>query len=201
LALRQAFYINLVIGAVFSPVYVFLLPSFDPKPKATVAERFLMIDWLGIVLCAGALACLVMGIDFGGVQWAWGSGSSIALFVVAGVLLVAFGAQQTFLILCTEKTRLFPVHFLKRRSLVVLFILNSEFDNPLLFLPHYFRKILIMAHRLCKQWTFHFCLLYPSLLPVHKGSSPYKQTTAISNLFFDNRATPRSTHLCVCYHS
>jgi hypothetical protein len=127
----------LVIGVVFSPVYVFLLPSFDPKPKATVSERFLMIDWLGIVLCAGALASLVMGIDFGGVQWAWGSGSSIALFVVSGVLLAAFGVQQTFLILCTEKTRLFPIHFLKRRSLVVLFILNSEFHDTILSLPHY----------------------------------------------------------------
>ncbi|PQE19585.1 Aurofusarin rubrofusarin efflux pump AFLT protein [Rutstroemia sp. NJR-2017a WRK4] len=134
---RWAFYINLVIGAVFSPVYVFLLPSFDPKPKATVSERFLMIDWLGIVLCAGALASLVMGIDFGGVQWAWGSGSSIALFVVAGVLLVAFGAQQTFLILCTEKTRLFPIHFLKRRSLVVLFILNSCASSGLFVSVYY----------------------------------------------------------------
>ncbi|PQE26931.1 MFS drug efflux transporter protein [Rutstroemia sp. NJR-2017a BVV2] len=128
---------DLALGAVFSPVYVFLLPSFDPKPKATVSERFLMIDWLGIVLCAGALASLVMGIDFGGVQWAWGSGSSIALFVVAGVLLVAFGVQQTFLILCTEKTRLFPIHFLKRRSLVVLFILNSCASSGLFVSVYY----------------------------------------------------------------
>ncbi|KAM3064830.1 hypothetical protein ACMFMG_010459 [Clarireedia jacksonii] len=134
---RWAFYINLVIGAVFSPVYVFLLPSFDPKPKATVSERFLMIDWVGIVLCAGALAALVMGIDFGGVEWSWGSGSSIALFVVAGVLFVAFGVQQTFLIFCTEKTRLFPVHFLKRRSLVVLFILNTCASSGLFISVYY----------------------------------------------------------------
>jgi len=125
----KAFYINLVIGALFSPVYVFLLPSYDPKPKATLAMRFGQIDWVGAVLCTGALACLVMGIDFGGVQWGWGSGSSIALFVVSGVLFVVFGVQQTFLIFCSEETRLFPIHFLKRRSLVVLFILNSKISN------------------------------------------------------------------------
>lgn len=85
-----------------------------------------MIDWVGIILCVGAMACLVMGIDFGGVQWSWGSGSSIALFVVAGVLFIAFGVQQTFLIFCTTETRLFPIHFLKRKSLVVLFALNSR---------------------------------------------------------------------------
>lgn len=85
-----------------------------------------MIDWVGIILSVGAMACLVMGIDFGGIQWSWGSGSSIALFVVAGVLFIAFAIQQTFLIFCTLETRLFPIHFLKRRSFVVLFALNSE---------------------------------------------------------------------------
>ena len=99
-----------------------------------MAERFGQIDWIGIVLCTGALACLVMGIDFGGIQWSWGSGSSIALFVVSGVLFVVFGIQQTFLIFCSEETRLFPVHFLKRRSLVVLFILNSKIQTPPLHL-------------------------------------------------------------------
>lgn len=70
-----------------------------------------------------------MGIDFGGVEWSWGSGRSIALFVVSGVLFVFFGIQQTFYIFCNEQNRLFPIHFLKRRSLLLLFILNSEF-NP-----------------------------------------------------------------------
>lgn len=81
-------------------------------------------------MCVGAMASLVMGIDFGGVQWAWGSGSSIALFVVSGVLFLAFGVQQTFLILCTHETRLFPIHFLKSRALVALFALNSVYSLP-----------------------------------------------------------------------
>ncbi|GAB1203914.1 hypothetical protein APSETT445_002558 [Aspergillus pseudonomiae] len=121
---RWAFYINLVVGGVFSPVYAFLLPSFEPMPNATPKEKARNIDWVGIVLFVGALATLVMAIDFGGVEWSWGSGSSIALFVVSGVLFVVFGVQQTFYILCNEENRLFPVHFLKRRSLLLLFILN-----------------------------------------------------------------------------
>lgn len=127
---RKAFYINLVIGAAFSPVYIFLLPSFEPLPNATSKEKAKNIDWVGIVLFIGALATLIMGIDFGGVGWSWGSGQSIALFVLSGVLFILFGVQQTFYILCNEENRLFPIHFLKRRSLLLLFILNSELTLP-----------------------------------------------------------------------
>jgi hypothetical protein len=92
------------------------------------------IDWVGSVLFIGALTTLIMGIDFGGVEWQWGNGQSIALFVVSGVLFIVFGVQQTFFIFCNEQTRLFPIHFLKRRSLLLLFILNSESGPAMNFL-------------------------------------------------------------------
>ncbi|KAA8649621.1 uncharacterized protein ATNIH1004_002292 [Aspergillus tanneri] len=134
---RWAFYINLVVGAVFSPVYAFLLPSFEPMPNATPKEKARNIDWVGIVLFVGALATLIMAIDFGGVEWSWGSGSSIALFVVSGVLFVVFSVQQTFYILCNEENRLFPIHFLKRRSLLLLFILNTCASSGLFISVYY----------------------------------------------------------------
>ncbi|KAF4765278.1 hypothetical protein HAV15_003176 [Penicillium sp. str.  len=128
---RWAFYINLVIGAAFAPVYFLLLPSFEPLPNATSKEKAMNIDWVGSVLFIGALTTLIMGIDFGGVEWKWGSGQSIALFVASGVLFIMFGVQQTFFIFCNEKTRLFPIHFLKRRSLLLLFILNTSASSGL----------------------------------------------------------------------
>ena len=36
---RWAFYINLCIGALFSPVYLFLLPSADPRPGVPLLSR------------------------------------------------------------------------------------------------------------------------------------------------------------------
>ncbi|KAJ6109918.1 Major facilitator superfamily domain general substrate transporter [Penicillium sp. IBT 16267x] len=134
---RWAFYINLVIGAVFTPVYLLLLPSFEPLPNATSKEKAMSIDWIGSVLFIGALATLIMGIDFGGVEWRWGSGQIIALFVVSGVLFVLFGVQQAFFIFCNEQTRLFPVHFLKRRSLLLLFILNTSASSGLFIAVYY----------------------------------------------------------------
>ncbi|KAH8797768.1 MFS drug efflux transporter [Xylogone sp. PMI_703] len=170
---RWGFYINLVVGGIFSPVYVFLLPSFDPKPKATLLERSRLIDWIGIVLSTAALACLTMGIDFGGVQWNWNSGSSIALFVVAGVLFVVFGIQQTYFILCSENTRLFPVHFLKRRSLIVLFILNSCASSGLFISVYYiplffqFTRGDTAIHAVVRLLPFVLVLIFTIILNGH----------------------------------
>ncbi|EAW13722.1 putative MFS drug efflux transporter [Aspergillus clavatus NRRL 1] len=134
---RWAFYINLVIGGAFAPVYAFMLPSFEPLPKATQLEKAKNIDWVGSVLFVGALATLIMAIDFGGAEWAWDSARSIALFVVAGVLFIIFGVQQTFYIFCNEQNRLFPIHFFKRRSLVLLFILNTCASSGLFISVYY----------------------------------------------------------------
>ncbi|KAL7629880.1 hypothetical protein AAE478_001403 [Parahypoxylon ruwenzoriense] len=134
---RWAFYINLVIGGFFSPVYAWLLPAFDPLPGRSSKERRKNIDWVGCVVFVGALACLIMAINFGGVEWPWNDGREIALFVVSGVLFIAFGIQQSFFLLCNEENRLFPVHFLKRRSLLLLFILNTCASSGLFISVYY----------------------------------------------------------------
>ncbi|KAM5471061.1 hypothetical protein MferCBS49748_002252 [Microsporum ferrugineum] len=140
---RWAFYINLVIGAAFAPVYLLLLPPFEPLPNATHKEKAHNIDWVGSILSIGMLAAVVMAIDFGGSEWPWNSGQSVALFVVAAILFIVFGVQQTFYIFCTEKNRLFPVHFLKNRSLFLLFILNTCASSGLFisvyYIPLYFQ--------------------------------------------------------------
>lgn len=59
---------------------------------------------------------------FGGSTYAWNSGSSIALWVVFGVCLVSYVAQQYFAWFTTTERRIFPVHFLKSRTLVLLYV-------------------------------------------------------------------------------
>ncbi|KAJ6184590.1 Major facilitator superfamily domain general substrate transporter [Penicillium mononematosum] len=92
---RWAFYINLVIGAVFAPVYILLLPSFEPLPNATSKEKAMNIDWVGSVLFIGALTTLIMGIDFGGVEWQWGNASaSSGLFIAVYYIPLFFQFTQ-----------------------------------------------------------------------------------------------------------
>ncbi|KAJ5710453.1 MFS drug efflux transporter [Penicillium malachiteum] len=106
---RWAFYINLLIGGVCAPVYLFLIPNIDPRKGAPLSARVREIDWLGSILNLGAFLSGVMAISFGGLTWAWGSGNIIGLFVCSVVLFILLGLQQTFTIAGTAC--FVPVYF------------------------------------------------------------------------------------------
>ncbi len=122
---RWGFYINLVVGGVFTPVYFLLLPSFDPRPNPKMSTRFRDFDYLGAVLQVGFFVSLLMAINFGGTLYAWNSAQTIALFVVAGVVIMVFALQQIFTVLTHANGRMFPIHFLKMKEPVLLLILMA----------------------------------------------------------------------------
>jgi MFS family permease len=57
---RWAFYINLILLAVCSPIYFFILDSWQPQPNVTVMEKVKKMDWLGVALNAGLFTSFVM---------------------------------------------------------------------------------------------------------------------------------------------
>lgn len=124
---RWAFYINLVILGVLSPIFVFMIPSTPALPNETrsIAVRLATLDWLGALLNAGIYVSWVLALQFGGVQWVWSDGRTIATFVVCGVLIVAFALQQWLCIGTSKENRLFPVRFLTDRTIMLMFFLTS----------------------------------------------------------------------------
>jgi len=140
---RWAFYINLIIGGVFAPIYLFVLPSFDPSPGTPYGKRAAKIDWIGIDLSVAAFICLIMAISFGGVLYAWNSSQTIALFVVAGVLWLIFAVQQRFAILTTIGDRVFPAHLLKNKEAILLFLTTATGSAvafvSIYYIPVYFQ--------------------------------------------------------------
>ncbi|KAK0249023.1 hypothetical protein LTR91_001057 [Friedmanniomyces endolithicus] len=122
---RWAFYINLPLAALFSPVYLFVTPSYDPRPDLSVRQKLGTVDWVGASLVTAMWVLFITTIAFSGSTFAWDSASSIALWVVSGATLLAFAAQQYFAIFTTPAKRLFPVHFLKSRSLIMLYIATA----------------------------------------------------------------------------
>lgn len=104
------------------PTYLFVIPSANPMPDKKQSEKIVLMDWVGVVLSIGAMVTIVMAINLGGVEFAWNSGSIIALFVVSGVLWIAFAIQQALCLFTTEEKRLFPVPLLRRKMPVLLFI-------------------------------------------------------------------------------
>ncbi|KAI1918584.1 hypothetical protein LOZ65_004818 [Ophidiomyces ophidiicola] len=140
---RWAFYLNLLVGAVVGPIYIILLPDFKPQKGVPTVKRLANLDYLGAFLSIGMLVCLIMAMNLGGVLWAWDSGKSIALFVLAAVCLALFIAQQYFHIATNFQNRMFPMHFWKSRSLTILFftMMLATFGSfiGIYYLPIYFQ--------------------------------------------------------------
>ncbi|RAL64802.1 hypothetical protein DID88_001399 [Monilinia fructigena] len=139
---RWAFYINLVIFAVAVPALL-LIPSFDPQPDLEVLHRVKHVDWIGAFLNAGLFTSFVVALTFGGANWPWNDGRTIGTFVACGVIFIVFGIQQQFCILTTPEDRLFPIQFLRSRTMVLLFICTAAAGTalfiPIFYIPLFFQ--------------------------------------------------------------
>jgi MFS family permease len=145
---RWSFYINIIIGGLFLPVYLWVLPSVDPladerpaPPK--LAARVRHFDWLGTLLLTGSTVCIIMSINFGGVLYAWNSGPIIAMFVVGFVLAIVFGVQQRLAFMTTTEDRIFPAPLLAHKESALLFASticsNAAALVPIYHIPLYFQ--------------------------------------------------------------
>ena len=142
---RWAFYINLCIGAVLAPAWFWLLPRFDPRPGVSIKKRLAEVDYVGTVLICGAYVAGVMAINFGGTEYGWRSGRIIALFIVSGLLFISFGIQQGLKLLTTEDRRIFPVQFLRSKTMILLFAATACGSTatfiPIYFIPLFFQFV------------------------------------------------------------
>lgn len=128
---RWAFYLNLCISTVVAPIYLLILPNSKPLPGIPLRARLALMDYIGTVLSAKAFLCIIMAINFGSVLWNWADKRSIALFVLAGVLLVIFLFQQVYTLGTSKNHRLFPMHFLRQFEIIVLFLtISKSTTNP-----------------------------------------------------------------------
>ncbi|KAK3339652.1 putative MFS drug efflux transporter [Lasiosphaeria hispida] len=134
---RWAFYINLFIGAVCAPAYIFLLPSVDPRPGVPYRQRVKEMDYVGALLLMGGLTCFVLAINWGGVTYPWDSARIIALFVTSGVLFILLGIQQVWTVLTTLARRILPVQFFRSKTVLILFAITAA-SGASAFVPIYF---------------------------------------------------------------
>ncbi|KAF2129723.1 MFS general substrate transporter [Dothidotthia symphoricarpi CBS 119687] len=142
---RWAFYLNLVLFAVFSPVLLFVLKPYSFQPDIPFAQKLKSIDWVGVVLNAAVYTIFVVIFTVAGVEWAWNDNRTIAMFVVFGAVFVAFIASQLFRIGTTKVNRLFPGDFLRNRTLVLLYICQAcaatSLFVPIYYIPVFFQFV------------------------------------------------------------
>ncbi|CUM46192.1 uncharacterized protein AC631_00007 [Debaryomyces fabryi] len=85
---RWCFYINLPVGGF--AIMLLVVCFHPPKPKGNLKEKLSRIDYLGVFLLTSGLVLVLLGLTFGGVDFAWNSTAVILLFVLGGLLIIAF---------------------------------------------------------------------------------------------------------------
>ncbi|KAJ2978543.1 hypothetical protein NQ176_g3764 [Zarea fungicola] len=80
-----------------------------------------------------------------GGQWRWGDGRTIGSIAAFAVLLIAYVAQQAFSIWTTPETRAFPVHLLRSKTQILLYVAAAANITALFvvvyFIPIYFQFV------------------------------------------------------------
>lgn len=143
---RWAFYINLVIGAVFAPAYLLLLPSIDLDAGTSFFKKLAKLDWVGTIVFIAFFLCLTMAMTFGGTLYPWNSGSEITLWVMTGVTFVLFALVTRFHPLASRQSRLYPAHFLKMPIMVNLQIQVALVSGTMLTTAYYLPLIYQFSH-------------------------------------------------------
>ena len=157
---RWCFYINLPIGAVtiLGIALFFTSPTRRNEESIGFMERFKQFDPLGTTLFIPCIVCLLLALQWGGSKYPWSNGRHfstscmrrnaksrlgkvIALFVIFGILAIAFGAVQ----LWQQDNATVPPRILKKRSIAFgawfVVCLGGSFFILIYYIPIWFQAI------------------------------------------------------------
>jgi MFS family permease len=141
---RWCFYINLPIGAVSILVVLFILkasPPPNPSPAHNTKERLNQLDPFGTATFLPGMVCLVLALTWGGTTYPWSNGRIIALFILSGVLLVAFVLIQIW----KQETASVPPRLVKKRTVSAGFFFSFCVGSSMMifvyYLPIWFQAI------------------------------------------------------------
>jgi hypothetical protein len=144
---HPSFYINLPVGAHATAIifFTFSTPRAQrnhPDRSASSREKFLQMDFPGLVLIVGAIQCLLMALYWGGVSKQWDANDVIGCLLGFGLLLLAF-----IIIEWQQGPYAMLVHkLLKKREVwsgaAFSFFISGALFVLVYYLPIYFQAIL-----------------------------------------------------------
>ena len=104
---RWIFYVNVPVGAVALAVIWFTMPRRGRRREHS-------IDYLGAALLAAGTTALLLGLIWGGREYAWLSPQVVGSLAAAGLLLAAFGLVER-----RAREPILPFELLRRRNVAV----------------------------------------------------------------------------------
>ncbi|KAJ5967097.1 hypothetical protein N7501_003345 [Penicillium viridicatum] len=109
---RWCFYINLPIGGFTLAIVLFFLRVPQITNSDTLTRQLIRLDPLGTLAFLPAIVCFLLALQWGGNDYPWSSGQIIALFVVSGVLIIAFAIIQVW----RQEDATIPPRIIRQRS-------------------------------------------------------------------------------------
>lgn len=130
---RWCFYVNVPVAVVM----IALAARTIPRVRAAAKP---IIDYLGVGLVALGVSCLILGLEWGGRQYAWSSPTIIGLFAAAVLLLAAFvrvelRAEEPMLPMGLFRSRVFTVCSIRS------FIVGFAMLGSMTYLPAYLQYV------------------------------------------------------------
>lgn len=103
--------------------------------KKSIKQKLKEFDWIGTVLFVSSIVSVLLALQWGGSQYAWGSARIIALFVVFGITMILFIVSQKLL---GERATV-PGRILMKRSIacgaIYAFCVNAGMEQLQYFVP------------------------------------------------------------------
>ncbi|KAK1995901.1 major facilitator superfamily transporter [Colletotrichum falcatum] len=139
---RWCFYINLPLGGVALVVIALVMSPPDQDLKDTsLWSKLRQLDFAGTTVFIPGVVCLLLALQWGGVEYAWNNPRMIALLVLAFVLLASFVAVQFLL----PGTATIPPRIMRNRSIAfaawATFSIGSQMMIFTYYIPIYFQAI------------------------------------------------------------
>ena len=140
---RWCFYINLPLGAIsgFIILLFFKTPSAAKPKPATLCEKLMQMDPVGVVLAMGAVISYILALHYGGQMYAWNSSQVVGLLVGFVVLSATFAVWEW----CQEDRAMVPFRLARERvylvSSVFAFFFSGAYFLIIYYLPIYFQSI------------------------------------------------------------
>jgi MFS family permease len=141
---RWCFWINLPIGGIAAGI-VFLFANVNRNTADTlgmsVLDRIRQLDLAGAAIFIPAIICLILALQWGGVEYEWSNSRIIGLFVGFGLMIAIFIGIQFW---AKDKGTLPPRLFKNRNVLPAMlftFFFGAAFFPLLYYLALYFQAI------------------------------------------------------------
>ncbi|KAH8811104.1 putative MFS transporter [Xylogone sp. PMI_703] len=136
---RWCFWVNLPISGT---TFILLLLFLDVhNPRTSVRDGLRAVDWIGSVSLLGFALLFLLGLQFGGVTFAWNSPQVICLIAIGALISVVFVfSEKKF-----AQHPIMPLSIFKQRSniacLVLCFFHGMVFLGDEYYLPLHFQSV------------------------------------------------------------